>query len=185
MLTDRIMGALTFKKGIYQQTANDSTFTQNAWLIVIIVAFLSQLGALAGNIQHSFFGWLIGAIITSAVMVGAFWLSAYVLVLLAKALFNSNVQFDQVVRALGLAYIWRVVGFLGIVNVIPFLGCLTAPIQLLAGLVAIAANLIAIKDSTSLDWVGTIVVVVVAFIITAILVAIVGLFLGIVGLLAR
>jgi hypothetical protein len=56
MLTERIIGTLTFRRGIYAEVEADKTFTATAWTLVVIFAFLNQLGAHA---SQSIFGWLV------------------------------------------------------------------------------------------------------------------------------
>ena len=51
MLMNRIIGALTFRQGVYDEVENDPAFTSSAWMIVAAVAFLSQLGANAAVLQ--------------------------------------------------------------------------------------------------------------------------------------
>jgi len=58
-----------------------------------------------------------------AIGLAAFGLACYLVAKLANSMFNANVQFEQLVRALGLAYIWRIIGVIGIIGVIPFLNC--------------------------------------------------------------
>jgi hypothetical protein len=186
MLADRIIGAFTFKKGLYKEAANDTSFTSSAWLIVLVISLLNQLGQRSAAIHKSFFGWLIGAIILGAIGVGAFAVSAYLLALVAKSLFNARVEFEQVVRAMGLAYVWNIIGFIGIVSIItPLLTCLLSPVTILAGLAGLVASLLAIKESTGMDWAGTVVTVIVAFVVTLIIMAVAALPLFALGLLVR
>ncbi len=46
-MIDRIMKVFTFKQEVYKEVEDDASFTQTAWMIVAVVAFLSQLGASA------------------------------------------------------------------------------------------------------------------------------------------
>ena len=57
MLMNRIIGAFTFRKGVYAEVESDTAFTQTAWLIVAVVAFLSALGSAASG-GPSFVNWL-------------------------------------------------------------------------------------------------------------------------------
>ncbi len=178
MLFDRIFGAITFKKGIYKEVANDSTFTSYAWLIVLVVGMLNQIGTHAASISRGLIRWFIGGIILGVVAIGAFALSVFVISWLARSMFKSTATFDQVMRALGLAYIWRVVGFIGIVGAVtPLLLCVVAPIRAIVGIVGLVADLMAIKDSTGMDWTGTIVTVIVATVLTLGIIAIGGVIL--------
>lgn len=182
MLIDRIIGALSFKKGVYASAANDTTFTNTAWLIVIVSVLLNQVGSNPASFQHGFFRWLLGTILIAVIGVGAFAVGAYVIKWLAGSMYKVNVTFEQIVRSLGLSYIWKVLGFIGIISVIPFLNCIAAPIRILAVLVAFAAALFSIKESTNMEWLGTIIVVVIATIIGLAIVLIFGFILALIGL---
>jgi hypothetical protein len=37
MLTNRIIGALTFRRGVYAEVEADKTFTATAWTLVVIL----------------------------------------------------------------------------------------------------------------------------------------------------
>ena len=58
MVMDRIIGAFTFRKGIYAEVEKDASFTRTAWIIVAVVAFLNELGL---NASTNIPGWLAGA----------------------------------------------------------------------------------------------------------------------------
>jgi hypothetical protein len=181
MLMDRIIGAFTFKKGVYSQTANDASFTNNAWLIVAVVAFLEQLGAHGGILSSKFIGWLISGIVLAVVSVGGFALSVFLIAYLANNMFKAHVQFEQLQRAMGLAYVWHVIGVVGVLGVL--LSCILSPITFLAGLAGLAANLFAIKETTNMDWTGTVVCAVLAWVIAFVVLLVAGIILGFIGLL--
>ena len=44
---DRIIGAFTFRREVYAEVEQDSSFTTTAWIIVAVVSFLSALGSLS------------------------------------------------------------------------------------------------------------------------------------------
>ncbi len=181
MLIDRIVGAITFRKGVYSTTANDVTFTNTAWLLVLVVAFLNRLGANGGILTTKFFGWLIGGVILAVLGVGVFALNAFLVTWLANTMFKASVKFEQLVRAMGLAYIWQIIGVVGIFGFV--LSCILAPITFLAGLAGLAANLFAIKETTNMDWTGTVVTAVLTWVVTFVIFLVAGLILGFIGLL--
>ena len=181
MLIDRIVGAFTFKKGVYASAANDATFTNSAWLIVMVAVLLSQVGSRASS-SIGFFHWLLGTLLNTVIGVGAFAVGAYVIKWLAGALYKVNVTFEQIVRSLGLSYIWKVIGLIGIISVIPFLVCISAPIRILDILVAFAAALFAIKETTNMEWLNTVVVTVIATIIGLIIAILFSTVFGLIGL---
>ena len=182
ILVQRIIGALTFNSQVYKDVEHDTSFTPTAWMIVVVSAFLNQLG---GNAYHGFgeIGkWAIGTVGYTITSVIAFALGALVMSWLAKAIFNAEVTFEEVVRTVGLAYIWTAFGVIGIVGGIFLpLACLLAPIGFLAAILGLAASFIALKEAVDLDVVQTLVVVVVGFVINLVFGAIMGIILGIFG----
>jgi len=67
MLTNRIIGAFTFRKGIYAEVEADTSFTSAAWILVVVFAFLNQLGSYA---SEDILDWVIGT--------GIGWLTAII-----------------------------------------------------------------------------------------------------------
>ena len=53
---DRIIGAFTFRKGVYAEVEHDASFTTTAYIIVAIVAILNQLGANALGASTIYWG---------------------------------------------------------------------------------------------------------------------------------
>ena len=181
MLVDRIIGAFTFRKEVYEEVEHDVNFTQTAWLIVVVVAFLNALGSgTSDDIVNRFLGALVGTVFA----VLGFAVAMYFISWLGKALFQADVSFGEMVRALGLAYVWNVVGFVGIFSLISTtLVCLLWPVTLLAGLLGLAAWFVAAKEALDLDWVQTIVTVVIGWVVMmAISVFLATIVLGALGL---
>ena len=158
MLTKRIIGAFTFRKGVYAEVEKDRSFTKTAWILVAVVAFLNWLGSLASS---DLISWLIGAIGGTILAVLGFAVGALVINLVGRAVFQADVRFDELVRTLGLAYVWQVVGFLGILAVFSEgLAYVVAPVQIIAGILMMVAWFLAAKEALDLAWVPTIVTVV-------------------------
>jgi hypothetical protein len=181
MLVDRIIGAFTFRKGVYAEVEKDTTFTTTAWILVAVVAFLNQLGS---NATSGLIDWLLGAIVGALFSILGFAVGALVINWVGRAVFHAEVSFDELVRTLGLAYVWNVVGVIGILAAISdTLSCLLAPVMIIAVLLMIIAWFIAAKEALDLEWLQTIVTVFlgwVALVIVGIVVS--GLVLGLLGL---
>ena len=111
MLTERIIGAFTFRKGVYAEVEQDASFTKTAWILVAVVAFLNQIGSFASG---DFLGWVVGAVVGTIFAVIGFAVGALVINWVGRTVFKAEVTFDELVRTLGLAYVWQVVGVLGI-----------------------------------------------------------------------
>jgi len=181
MLADRIIGAFTFRSGVYAEVEKDTTFTTTAWLLVIVVGFLKQLGSTA---QPNLIRWLGGAVVGTIVVVIGFAVAAFIVNWVGRTVFNAEVTFDELVRTLGLAYVWNIVGVVGIVGAIsPGLACLIAPVGILAWIAGLIAWLVAAKEALDLEWVQTIVTVFLGWVVMAIITIVVGGFvLGLLGL---
>jgi hypothetical protein len=176
------MGAFTFRREVYAEVEHDASFTGTAWAIVAVVAFLNQLGSAAATAESTT-TLIIGAVVGTAFTVLGFAVGAYVIAWLGKALFQAEVSFDELVRALGLAYVWNAVGVLGLLAFIsPTLVCIISPALLLAGLLSIYSWFIAAREALDLDTVQTIITVVVGWVVVIAVSALAGIVLGILGL---
>ena len=183
MLSDLIIGVFTFRQGIYASVERDTTFTQTAWILVTVVAFLNQLGSSAST---KIFDWAISTIVGTLFVVLGFALAALTISWLGKTLFNADVTFDELVRTLGLAYVWNIVGVFGVLTAfIPFLNCLIGPIAILAWLLGLLAWFIAAKEALDLEWVQTIITVLLGWLVLVVVMAISGGVLTLVGVTAR
>lgn len=158
MLTERLIGAFTFRKGVYKDVEHDTTFTGTAWLIVAVVALLSALGA-SGFREAWFLATLIG---TVANVIG-FAIAAFVVAWVGQSFFDADVNFEEMVRTLGLAYVWRAIGVLGILG--SFINCILAPALIVAVILGIVAWFVAAKEALDLEWLQTIVTVILGWLI--------------------
>jgi hypothetical protein len=180
VLMDRIVGAFTFRKGVYAEVEKDTAFSTTAWILVIVVAFINQLGSAA---SRNLAGWVVGAVVGTIFAVVGFAVGAFVISLVGRAVFNAEVNFNEMVRTLGLAYVWQVVGVLGILGVLsPALGCVTAPAVLVAAILGLIAWFVAAKEALDLDWLRTIVTVIIGWLVFAAIVIASGIVLGLLGL---
>ena len=176
MLTDRIIGALTFRQGVYAEVENDATFTQTAWILVAVVAFLNQLGVRAGV---GFGGWVLGTIGGTILSVVGFAAGAWVIDWVGRTVFEADVTFEELVRTLGLAYVWQAIGVIGVVSAFSTaLSCLLAPVMVVAAILMIVAWFIAAKEALDLEWGQTIVTVIIGLIPWLIVMALAGVVVG-------
>ena len=177
---DRIIGAFTFRKGVYAEVEHDASFTTTAYIIVAIVAILNQIGANALGGFDNLLGWAGGAIVGTIFALVAFAVGVAVVSWVGRTIYNAEVTFDELVRTLGLAYVWQVIGVIGVISAVSLtLTCIVAPIQLIAALAGLAAWFVAAKEALDLEWIQTIITVVAAWvvvlIITFVAVAVIGL----------
>jgi hypothetical protein len=161
MLVDRIIGAFTFRKEVYAEVERDSSFTNTAWALVAVVALLNQLGSRS---YDTFINRIFGSVVGTVVILVGFALGIWVINFIGRSLFNADVTFNELVRTLGLAYVWNVVGFIGILaSFSGALGCVLAPALLVAGLLGLIAWFVAAKEALDLEWTQTIVTVIIGW----------------------
>ena len=183
MLIDRIIGAFTFRRGVYAEVEKDTSFTTTAWILVVVVTFLNQLGSHA---SPNFFNWLISAVLGTITMVIGFALAIGVISWTGRSLFNAEVTFDELVRTLGLASVWNIIGFAGaLVSVFPLLACLTAPALIVGVVLLVVAWFMAAKEALDLDWGQTLITVILGFIVWALIWVLTRGALALMGLTAR
>ncbi len=182
MLTDRIIGAFTFRKGVYAEVEQDTTFTRTAWILVIVFAFLNQLGTYA---SEDFSDWVIGTGIGWLTAVIAFAAAAAVINWVGRTVFQAEVTFDELVRTMGLASVWTVVGVLGAITAFSTaLSCLLGPAMIIAWVLLVVAWFVAVREALDLEWGQTIITVLVGFIPFLIIMVLTGVVLTLLNLTA-
>ena len=180
MLSERIIGAFTFRKGVYAEVEKDTSFTTTAWILVAVIAFLSQLGA---NASSNLVRWLGGAVVGTIFAVIAFAVGALVINWVGRTVFKADVTFEELVRTLGLAYVWQVVGVIGAVAAFSAaLSCLVAPVMIIGSILMVIAWFVATKEALDLEWVQTIVTVVIGGIALMVIMFVATIVLGLLGL---
>jgi len=182
MLTERIIGAFTFRRGVYAEVEADTSFTSTAWILVVVFAFLNQLGSYA---SEELFDWLVGTAIGTLTAVIAFVIAAAVINWVGRTIFKADVTFDEFVRTMGLASVWTVVGVLGILGAFSTaLSCLLGPVLVIAWILMVVAWFVAVHEALDLTWGKTIVTVIIGFIPWAIIMALTGVVLTLLDLTA-
>jgi hypothetical protein len=186
IMMDRIMKAFTFKQEVYKEVEDDASFTQTAWMIVAVVAFLSQLGRNAALVHVQGASWVLGTIGGTIFAVIGFGAGAYIISWAGKTFFNADVTFEEMVRTLGLAYVWNIIGFLGIIGLVGprlmYVTDVTGPISFIAGIAGLAAWFLAAKEALDLEWPQTIGTVVSGWVASLIISLIATAILGIFGI---
>jgi hypothetical protein len=122
--------------------------------LVVVVAFLNQLGSFASSSE--LLGWLIGAVVGTILAIIGFVVAILVINWAGRIAFKADVSFNELVRTLGLAYVWQVVGVLGIPIAFSdiFSGELYM-IKVLAVVMLIISWLVAAKEALDLGWLQT------------------------------
>ena len=182
MLVERIIGAFTFRRQVYAEVERDTTFTMAAWLLVAVVAFLNQLGTHAST---KVLEWLGSTVVGTIWAVIAFAVAAYIMNWLGRALFKADVTFEELVRTLGLAYVWNVVGVIGVLaSLSDTLSCLFTPALVVGWVMLVVSWFVAAKEALDLDVVQTIITVALGWLVFGLIMALGSLLLNLIGLTA-
>ena len=148
-----------------------------------VVAFLSQLGSNASLVHVEGASWVLSTVGGTIFAVIGFAAGAFIISWAGKTFFNADVTFEEMVRTLGLAYVWNIVGFLGIVGLIsPGLACVAGPIGFIAGIAGLVSWFIAAKEALDLEWPQTIGTVVIGWVASLIISMVAAAILGIFGI---
>jgi hypothetical protein len=160
----------------------DTTFTRTAWLLVAAVAFLSQLGTQAST---KVLQWLGSTVVGTIWAVIAFAVVAYLMNWMGRALFKADVTFEKLVRTLGLAYVWNIVGVIGVLaGLSDALSCLFAPALVVGWVMLVVSWFVAAKEALDLDVVQTVVTVALGWLVFGLIMAAGSLVLNLIGLTA-
>ena len=180
MLVNRIIGAYTFRKGVYAEVEADNSFTTTAWILVAVVAFLNQLGSWADKDVGD---WLLGTVGGTVFAIIGFAVAALIINWTGRTIYKADVTFNELVRTLGLAYVWQLIGVLGVVAAFSTaLSCMLAPVMVIGAILMVVAWFVAAKEALDLEWLQTIITVVLGWIAFIVIMLIAGAVLGLLGL---
>ena len=180
MLTDRIMSAFMFRREVYAEVERDTSFTTTAWIIVGVVTFLNQI---VSHASVNIIKWLIAAVLGTVFALVGFAIAIAVINWVGRTLFNADATFDELVRTVGLASVWQIVGVIGaIIGRIPFLACLLWPAFIVVWIVVLVAWFFAVQEALDLDTGQTLITVIIGGVIAMIVSGVTGMILRALGL---
>ena len=182
MLAERIIGAFTFRRQVYAEVERDTAFTLTALLLVAAIAFLNQLGIHAST---QVLNWLGSAVVGTIWSVISFAIAAYIMSWMGRSLFEADVTFGELVRTLGLAYVWTIVVVIGIVaGLSNALSWLLAPALVVGWVMLVVSWFVAAKEALDLGVGRTIITVALGWLVFGLIMAIGSWLLELSGLTA-
>ncbi len=175
-LISDIRRAVTFDASFYRQAANDDRYSQQALLIVMIVAGLSGIGAFLSSLfSGNFVGAFVGLVLGVGFAIIGYFVWVYVIQYVGAQFFQGRATAPQLQRTLGYAYAPTVLGFFS------FIPCLGGLIALAGSLWALACGFFAVREVHQLDDGKTLLTVIIGWVVVMVLAAIVGLIGAIFG----
>lgn len=172
-MINRVIRAAMLDVEFFKQAEADTSLTQEALVVVILVAIAGSIGSFIGGIISRGFGSallaLIGALVTGIV---TYYIWAYVTYFIGTQLFDAKADPGEMLRVLGYASGPRA---LSILSFIPCLGWLAA---LAGGIWALIAGFIGVREALDLDTAKTLITVAIGWVIIAIITAAITAVLG-------
>jgi hypothetical protein len=172
-MINRVVRAAMLDVDLYEEVEADTTLTQEALMVVILVSIASGVGSfLAGVIGGDIGAAVLGLIIGVVMGVLGYYIWAYVTYFVGTNLFEGTADVGEMLRTLGYASGPRV---LGVLAFIPCLGPLAA---LVGALWALVTGVVAVRQALDFDTGKAILTVIIGWVIVFIITIVVSVVLG-------
>lgn len=173
-MVNRVIKAAMLDVEFFRKAELDTTLTQEALMVVIIVSLIGSIGSFIGGVISGDFGAALLALIVALVTgIVTYYIWAYVTYFVGTQLFNADVDAGELLRVLGYASGPRA---LSILSFIPCVGWLVA---LAGGIWSLVAGFIGVREALDLDTTKTLITVVIGWVIVLIITAAVTAVLGV------
>jgi hypothetical protein len=172
-IVNRMIRAARLEVPLYEELEADITATNQALLVVVLVALAAGIGqaigaTLSGN-SRALLGLLVSGVL-SALISWAVW--SYVVYFVGTRFFGGTATYGELLRTLGFAQAPRV---LAILSFIPVLGGIIA---LVAAIWTLVASFIATRQALDIDNVKTFFTILIGAVALIIVIAIISLIFG-------
>jgi len=172
-MINRVVRAAMLDVDLYEEVEADTTLTQEALMVVILVSIASGVGGfLAGVIGGDIGAAVLGLILGVVMGVLGYYIWAYVTYFVGTNLFEGTADVGEMLRTLGYASGPRV---LGVLAFIPCLGPLAA---LVGALWALVTGVVAVRQALDFDTGKAILTVIIGWVIVFIITVVVSVVLG-------
>ncbi|MGC9520988.1 MAG: YIP1 family protein [Anaerolineae bacterium] len=170
---ERIIGVFKLDRQVFADIEHDSSATTQAAIVVAIVAGLSVIGTILQTLinivrgdEFSIVSLLLSVIGTFVVAFVNWVIWSAITYLVGTKLFKGEATLNEMLRVIGFAYAPRML------SIIPCIGGIVGAIW------SLVASYFAIKEGLDLDDTGTIVTILVGWLVTVVI----GFVLGLLGL---
>jgi hypothetical protein len=176
--------AARFDKDFYEEVEQDTSYGQDALIVVILAALAGGIGVFFGSILagYSLFSSLLGLVggIVRAAIIYFAWV--FVAQYVGTRFFKGTGDFGEVQRAFGFAYAPQVLNILSFLSFVPVIKCVAWVIPLLVMVWSIATGFVAIRQSLDQDDTNAAFTMIVSFIAVIVIWVIVSIPLRLLGL---
>lgn len=176
-MIQRMIRAAQLDVQLYEEVEADTSLTQEAITVVVLVAALNALGLLIGGLFGGRIGFaILGALVYGIWAVLGFFVWAWLAYFIGTRVFAGTADVGELIRTLGYAYTPNVLG------VFRFIPCLGALIGLAGSIWALVAMVIAIRQALDFDTGKAILTVILGFIVYLVVAFIIAAIFGVSGL---
>jgi len=174
-MLERILRVFKLDRTVFAEVEHDESATTQAATVVAIVAALSVIGTIIQMLfslvrggKPDIGGMILSVVVTFVITFINWAVWSGVTYLVGTKLFKGEATFGEMLRVIGFAYAPQMLG------IVPCIG------GVVGGIWSLIASYFAIKEGLDLDDTGTIVTILVGWLVTVVISAIVGM-LGIGG----
>ena len=172
-MINRVVRAAMLDVDLYEEVEADTTLTQEALMVVILVSIASGVGGfLAGIIGGDIGAAVLGLILGVVMGVLGYYIWAYVTYFVGTNLFQGTADVGEMLRTLGYASGPRVLG------VLAFIPCLGPLAGLVGAIWALVTGVVAVRQALDFDTGKAILTVIIGWVIVFIITIVVSVVLG-------
>jgi hypothetical protein len=173
-----MLRAARLDTGFYEEVEADTSYGQDALMVVILAALANGVGSFFGGLLSGSgllrsLGSLVMGIIVGVV---GYYIWVFVAQYVGTRFFKGTGDFGEVQRAFGFAYAPQVL------NIFRFIPCLGAFVPLVTWLWSLATGFVAIRQSLDQDDTNAALTMLVAFLVVVVFTVLLGIIAGMMGM---
>jgi hypothetical protein len=173
-MINRVMRAAMLDVNLYEEVEADTSLTQEALMVVILVSIAGGIGNFLAGIIGGSIGAAVGGLIFGVVIgVVNYYIWAYVTFFVGTNLFHGTADVGELLRTLGYASGPRVL------SILTFIPCLGGLVALVGAIWALVAGVIAVRQALDFDTTNAVLTVIIGWVIVLIITLVVGAVLGV------
>jgi hypothetical protein len=173
-MINRVIRAAMLDVDLYEEVEADTSLTQEALMVVILVSIAGGIGGfLGGIISGSIGGAIVGLILAVVLGIVNYYIWAYVTYFVGTNLFEGTADVGEMLRTLGYASGPRVLSIFG------FIPCIGPLVSLVGAVWALVAGVIAVRQALDFDTTKAVVTVIIGWVIILIITLVIGAVVGI------
>ena len=163
-MINRVVKAAMLDTEFYKEAEADTTLTQEALMVVILVSVAGAVGSFIGGLIGGNIGSALLALVVSVITgVATYYIWAYVTFFVGTQLFNATADAGELLRVLGYASGPRAL------SILSFIPCVGGLATLVGGIWSLVAGFIGVKEALDLDTTKTLITVVIGWVIVAVI----------------